>query len=91
MKDHVDRYALPGQEQRKPAGRGQVFERKKQTQMSEGEKVLVAFLEKAADSIRYISSHVKKEHFISQVRKQLGELTEIFNVCLQQTGSLFHT
>ncbi|XP_069429051.1 neuronal acetylcholine receptor subunit beta-3 [Ovis canadensis] len=67
MKDHVDRYSLPGREERKPALRGQVLERKKQKQMSDGEKVLVAFLEKAADSIRYISSHVKKEHFISQV------------------------
>ncbi|XP_027385901.1 neuronal acetylcholine receptor subunit beta-3 [Bos indicus x Bos taurus] len=67
MKDHVDRYSLPGKEERKPALRGQVLERRKQKQMSDGEKVLVAFLEKAADSIRYISSHVKKEHFISQV------------------------
>ncbi|XP_061873817.1 neuronal acetylcholine receptor subunit beta-3 isoform X2 [Colius striatus] len=33
----------------------------------EGEKVIVAFLEKASDSIRYISRHVKKEHFIRQV------------------------
>lgn len=91
MKDHVDRYSLPGREERKPALRGQVLERKKQKQMSDGEKVLVTFLEKAADSIRYISSHVKKEHFISQVREPLGAPTEIFNVCLQQIGSLFQT
>ena len=91
MKDHVDRYSLPGREERKPALRGQVLEKKKQKQMSDGEKVLVAFLEKAADSIRYISSHVKKEHFICQVRERLGAPTEIFNVCLQQMGSLFQT
>ncbi|XP_037600674.1 neuronal acetylcholine receptor subunit beta-3 [Cebus imitator] len=67
MKDHVDRYSIPEKEESQPVVKGKVPEKKKHKQLSDGEKVLVAFLEKAADSIRYISSHVKKEHFISQV------------------------
>ncbi|XP_045374627.2 neuronal acetylcholine receptor subunit beta-3 [Camelus bactrianus] len=66
MKDHVDRYSFPDKDEGKPVS-GKVRDKTKQKQVSDGEKVLVAFLEKAADSIRYISSHVKKEHFISQV------------------------
>ncbi|KAL2762002.1 neuronal acetylcholine receptor subunit beta-3 isoform 2 [Daubentonia madagascariensis] len=66
MKDRVDRYSFPDKDESKPEVKGKVLE-KKQKQMNDAEKVLVAFLEKAADSIRYISSHVKKEHFISQV------------------------
>uniref|UniRef100_A0A2K6BH96 Cholinergic receptor nicotinic beta 3 subunit n=1 Tax=Macaca nemestrina TaxID=9545 RepID=A0A2K6BH96_MACNE len=67
MKDHVDRYSFPEKEESQPVVKGKVLKKKKQKQLSDGEKVLVAFLEKAADSIRYISRHVKKEHFISQV------------------------
>ncbi|XP_071465315.1 neuronal acetylcholine receptor subunit beta-3 [Marmota flaviventris] len=67
MKDHVDRYSFPDKDESKPAVKGKALEKKKQKQLSNGEKVLVAFLEKAAESIRYISRHVKKEHFISQV------------------------
>ncbi|MBV97114.1 Neuronal acetylcholine receptor subunit beta-3, partial [Eschrichtius robustus] len=66
MKDHVDGYSFPDKEESKRAVRGKVLEKRKQKQISDGEKVLLAFLEKATDSIRYISSHVKKEHFISQ-------------------------
>ncbi|XP_002819095.2 neuronal acetylcholine receptor subunit beta-3 [Pongo abelii] len=67
MKDHVDRYSFPEKDDSQPVVKGKALEKKKQKQLSDGEKVLVAFLEKAADSIRYISRHVKKEHFISQV------------------------
>ncbi|XP_012331412.2 neuronal acetylcholine receptor subunit beta-3 [Aotus nancymaae] len=67
MKHHVDRCSIPEKEESQPVVKGKVLEKKKHKQLSDGEKVLVAFLEKAADSIRYISSHVKKEHFISQV------------------------
>ncbi|XP_006897066.1 PREDICTED: neuronal acetylcholine receptor subunit beta-3 [Elephantulus edwardii] len=67
MKDHVDRYSFPDKEESKTTVKAKVLEKKKRKQMSDGEKVLIAFLEKAADSIRYISRHVKKEHFISQV------------------------
>ncbi|KAF6376034.1 cholinergic receptor nicotinic beta 3 subunit [Rhinolophus ferrumequinum] len=67
MKDHVDRYSFPDEEESKPVMKSKVLEKKKQKHVSDGEKVLVAFLEKAADSIRYISRHVKKEHFITQV------------------------
>ncbi|XP_049721456.1 neuronal acetylcholine receptor subunit beta-3 [Elephas maximus indicus] len=67
MKDHVDRYSFPDKDESKPVVKARVPEKKKQKQMSDGEKILVASLEKATDSIRYISRHVKKEHFISQV------------------------
>ncbi|XP_007933263.1 neuronal acetylcholine receptor subunit beta-3 [Orycteropus afer afer] len=67
MKGHVDRYSFSDKDEGKRVVKAKVLEKKKQKQMSDGERVLVAFLEKAADSIRYISSHVKKEHFISQV------------------------
>lgn len=77
MKDHVDGYSFPDKEESKPAVGGKVLEKRKQKQISDGEKALVAFLEKAADSIRYISSHVKKEHFISQVRRLPQARTEI--------------
>lgn len=69
MKDHVDRYSFPDEEESKPVMKSKVLGKKKQKHVSDGEKVLVAFLEKAADSIRYISRHVKKEHFITQVSK----------------------
>lgn len=77
MKDHVDGYSFPDKEESKPAVGGKVLEERKQKQISDGEKALVTFLEKAADSIRYISSHVKKEHFISQVRGPPQARTEI--------------
>nr|XP_036870956.1 neuronal acetylcholine receptor subunit beta-3 isoform X4 [Manis javanica] len=67
MKDHGDRYPFPDGEESQPAVKGRVPEKKQQMQISDGEKVLAAFLEKAADSIRYISRHVRKEHFVSQV------------------------
>lgn len=75
MKDHVDRYASPEQEESKRVVRGKVLEKKKQKQVSDGETVLVAFLENAADSIRYISRHVKKEHSISQVSRLVFRIT----------------
>ncbi|XP_004478328.2 neuronal acetylcholine receptor subunit beta-3 [Dasypus novemcinctus] len=67
MKNHVDRYSFPDKDESKPAVKAKVLEKTKQKQINDGEKVLIAFLENAADSIRYISKHVKKEHFISQV------------------------
>ncbi|XP_019296203.2 neuronal acetylcholine receptor subunit beta-3 isoform X1 [Panthera pardus] len=67
MKDHMDRYSFPDKDESQPVVKGKVLEKRKQRQISDGEKVLVAFLEKAANSIRYISRHVKKEHFINQV------------------------
>ncbi|XP_006860046.1 PREDICTED: neuronal acetylcholine receptor subunit beta-3 [Chrysochloris asiatica] len=67
MKNHVDRYSFPDKDEIKPVVKAKVPEKKKKKQMNDGEKVLIAFLEKAVDSIRYISRHVKKEYFISQV------------------------
>ncbi|CAI9558963.1 unnamed protein product [Staurois parvus] len=51
MKGHVDRFSFLDSE----------------NTANDGERVLIAFLEKASDSIKYISTHVKKEHFIRQV------------------------
>jgi hypothetical protein len=82
MKDHGDRYSFPDKEENKPAVKGKILEKKKQKQISSGEKVLVTFLEKASESIRYISNHVKKEHFISQV-SDLG-FTPCCHCCMQR-------
>lgn len=67
MKDPMERFSVPDGEERRATGPGKVSGKKKQTPASDGERALVAFLERAAESIRYISRHVKKEHFISQV------------------------
>ncbi|XP_033029723.1 neuronal acetylcholine receptor subunit beta-3 [Lacerta agilis] len=64
MKGHVDRYSFSdpkGTWKEKPT------RKHKHKQCKDGEKIVIAFLEKAADSIKYISGHVKKEHFIRQV------------------------
>ncbi|XP_035301653.1 neuronal acetylcholine receptor subunit beta-3 isoform X1 [Cricetulus griseus] len=66
MKDPMDRFSFPDGEEKRAAVRGKVSGKKKHP-TSDGEKVLITFLERAAESIRYISRHVKKEHFISQV------------------------
>ncbi|XP_069482522.1 neuronal acetylcholine receptor subunit beta-3 isoform X2 [Ambystoma mexicanum] len=65
MKGHVDRYGFTEAEESVPAIKSQG--KHKLVKIRDGEKVLISFLEKAADSIRYISGHVKKEHFIRQV------------------------
>ncbi|XP_010615376.1 neuronal acetylcholine receptor subunit beta-3 isoform X1 [Fukomys damarensis] len=67
MKNHADRYSFPDKDEGEPIGKGKVLDKKKQKETSNGEKVLVALLEKAAESIRYISRYVKKEQFVSQV------------------------
>uniref|UniRef100_A0A8C8ZAE0 Cholinergic receptor nicotinic beta 3 subunit n=1 Tax=Prolemur simus TaxID=1328070 RepID=A0A8C8ZAE0_PROSS len=79
MKDHVDHYSLPDKDERKPVVKGKVLEKKKQKQTNDGEKVLVAVLEKAADSIRYISSHVRKEHFIRQVVQDWKRVAQVLD------------
>uniref|UniRef100_A0A8C3T6Z9 Cholinergic receptor nicotinic beta 3 subunit n=1 Tax=Chelydra serpentina TaxID=8475 RepID=A0A8C3T6Z9_CHESE len=65
MKGHVDRYSFSEAGGTIPVLKSKLSGKKKQ--VKDGEKILIAFLEKAADSIRYISGHVKKEHFIRQV------------------------
>ncbi|XP_026722014.1 neuronal acetylcholine receptor subunit beta-3 isoform X3 [Athene cunicularia] len=67
MKGHVDRYSFSETEERETTFKSKVLGRQKHKQAKDGEKIVTAFLEKAADSIRYISKHVKKEHFIRQV------------------------
>ncbi|XP_061489976.1 neuronal acetylcholine receptor subunit beta-3 isoform X2 [Rhineura floridana] len=64
MKGHVDRYSFSD-----PKGtlKEKLMRKHKHKQFKDGEQIVIAFLEKAADSIKYISRHVKKEHFIRQV------------------------
>ncbi|KAJ7335304.1 hypothetical protein JRQ81_013245 [Phrynocephalus forsythii] len=64
MKGHVDRYSFSDPED---TLKQKLVRKHKHRQFKDGEKVVIAFLEKAADSIKYISRHVKKEHFIRQV------------------------
>jgi len=63
MKGHVDRYSFSETEEKETTLKSKLPGK----QAKDGEKLVIAFLEKAADSIRYISRHVKKEHFIRQV------------------------
>ncbi|POI32964.1 hypothetical protein CIB84_003284 [Bambusicola thoracicus] len=67
MKGHVDRYSFSDTEEKETTLKSKLPGKQKHKQAKDGEKVVIAFLEKAADSIRYISRHVKKEHFIRQV------------------------
>ncbi|KAM8983907.1 neuronal acetylcholine receptor subunit beta-3 isoform 2-T2 [Ara ararauna] len=67
MKDHVDRYSFSKTEEKETTLKSKLPGKQKHKQAKDGEKIVIAFLEKAADSIRYISRHVKKEHFIRQV------------------------
>ncbi|OPJ61976.1 neuronal acetylcholine receptor subunit beta-3 [Patagioenas fasciata monilis] len=67
MKGHIDRYSFSETEEKKTTLKSKLLGKQKHKQAKEGEKIIIAFLEKAADSIRYISRHVKKEHFIRQV------------------------
>ncbi|KAM9507648.1 neuronal acetylcholine receptor subunit beta-3 isoform 2-T2 [Guaruba guarouba] len=67
MKDHVDCYSFSKTEEKETNLKSKLPGKQKHKQAKDGEKIVIAFLEKAADSIRYISRHVKKEHFIRQV------------------------
>uniref|UniRef100_A0A8C0EB03 Cholinergic receptor nicotinic beta 3 subunit n=1 Tax=Bubo bubo TaxID=30461 RepID=A0A8C0EB03_BUBBB len=67
MKGHVDRYSFSETEERETTLKSKLLGKQKHKQAKDREKIVTAFLEKAADSIRYISKHVKKEHFIRQV------------------------
>ncbi|XP_037981008.1 neuronal acetylcholine receptor subunit beta-3 isoform X3 [Motacilla alba alba] len=67
MRAHVDRYSFSETEEKGTTLKSKFLGKQKYKQAKDGEKVVIAFLEKAADSIRYISRHVKKEHFIRQV------------------------
>uniref|UniRef100_F6SXB7 Cholinergic receptor, nicotinic beta 3 n=1 Tax=Xenopus tropicalis TaxID=8364 RepID=F6SXB7_XENTR len=67
MKGHVDRFSFFDSESDVSSAKSKPSGKRKNIHASDGEKVLIAFLEKAADSIKYISTHVKKEHFIRQV------------------------
>ncbi|XP_049651854.1 neuronal acetylcholine receptor subunit beta-3 isoform X2 [Accipiter gentilis] len=67
MKGHVDRYSFSETEEKETTLKSMLPGKQKHRQAKDGERIVIAFLEKASDSIRYISRHVKKEHFIRQV------------------------
>ncbi|XP_018413409.1 PREDICTED: neuronal acetylcholine receptor subunit beta-3 isoform X1 [Nanorana parkeri] len=67
MKGHIDRFSFLDSENTGPSTKSKPSGKRKHIQANDGERVLIAFLEKASDSIKYISTHVKKEHFIRQV------------------------
>lgn len=69
MKGHVDRYSFSETEEKETTLKSMLPGKQKHRQAKDGERIVIAFLEKASDSIRYISRHVKKEHFIRQVGK----------------------
>ncbi|XP_062903713.1 neuronal acetylcholine receptor subunit beta-3-like isoform X2 [Mobula hypostoma] len=67
MRGHTDRYHCPGSAPSSPKGKQKVFEDPQHASIKNNEKAMVAILEKAAESVRYISSHIKKEHSIREV------------------------
>ncbi|XP_053911227.1 neuronal acetylcholine receptor subunit beta-3 isoform X2 [Cuculus canorus] len=78
MKGHVDRYSFSDTEEKESTFKSKFPGKQKHKQTKDGEKIVVAFLEKAADSIRYISRHVKKEHFIRQVGEKRVRRDRVF-------------
>ncbi|KAI1887673.1 hypothetical protein AGOR_G00192730 [Albula goreensis] len=66
MRGHTDRYHYPDIELRspelKPQGR-----RQQRAPLGKEDDAWLAMLEKATNSVRYISRHIKKEHFIREV------------------------
>ncbi|XP_072904749.1 neuronal acetylcholine receptor subunit beta-3-like isoform X1 [Hemitrygon akajei] len=67
MRGHTDRYHCPGSAPSSPKGKQKAFENPQHASVRNNEKAMVAILEKAAESVRYISSHIKKEHSIREV------------------------
>ncbi|XP_059832288.1 neuronal acetylcholine receptor subunit beta-3-like [Hypanus sabinus] len=67
MRGHSDRYHCPGSAPSSPKGKQKAFESPQHASVRNNEKAMVAILEKAAESVRYISSHIKKEHSIREV------------------------
>uniref|UniRef100_A0A8C4XAY9 Cholinergic receptor nicotinic beta 3 subunit b n=1 Tax=Erpetoichthys calabaricus TaxID=27687 RepID=A0A8C4XAY9_ERPCA len=68
MRGHTDRYHYPEIDLNSPDVKLKTTEKKRPLSGKEDEnKVLLALLEKATNSVRYISRHVRKEHFIREV------------------------
>ncbi|XP_066576684.1 neuronal acetylcholine receptor subunit beta-3a [Amia ocellicauda] len=68
MRGHTDRYHYPEIELNSPDAKPKMAGKKRPLSGKEDEnKVWLALLEKATNSVRYISSHIKKEHFIREV------------------------
>ncbi|KAJ8382640.1 hypothetical protein SKAU_G00034180 [Synaphobranchus kaupii] len=69
MRGHADRYHCPEVESRspEPAPQNRTPQQKAPGSKEEESTTWLAMLEKATDSVRYISRHIKKEHFIREV------------------------
>ncbi|XP_051875682.1 neuronal acetylcholine receptor subunit beta-3a isoform X1 [Pristis pectinata] len=68
MRGHTDRYHCRGSAPNSPKGKQRANEKHRHTSAKSDENAaMVAILEKAAESVRYISSHIKKEHSIREV------------------------
>ncbi|XP_039614164.1 neuronal acetylcholine receptor subunit beta-3a [Polypterus senegalus] len=68
MRGHTDRYHYPEIDLNSPDVKPKTTGKKRPLSGKEDEnKVLLALLEKATNSVRYISRHVRKEHFIREV------------------------
>ncbi|XP_055488368.1 neuronal acetylcholine receptor subunit beta-3-like [Leucoraja erinacea] len=70
MRGHTDRYHhCPGSAPNSPKGKQKANEKHRHTSSTRSEEhaAMVTILEKAAESVRYISSHIKKEHSIREV------------------------
>ncbi|KAJ8269484.1 hypothetical protein COCON_G00120910 [Conger conger] len=69
MRGHADRYHCPEVESRSPETKpGNAAPQQRAPEAKEDENLAwLAMMEKATDSVRYISCHIKKEHFIREV------------------------
>ncbi|MGH0159829.1 UNVERIFIED_CONTAM: hypothetical protein FKN15_070209 [Acipenser sinensis] len=68
MRGHTDRYHYPEIDLNSPDEKNKLSRKKRPLSGKADEnKVLVELLEKATNSVRYISRHIKKENFIREV------------------------
>uniref|UniRef100_A0A3B3SPY0 Cholinergic receptor nicotinic beta 3 subunit a n=1 Tax=Paramormyrops kingsleyae TaxID=1676925 RepID=A0A3B3SPY0_9TELE len=68
MRGHTDRYRYPDIQLRSPELKPRCKKQARPQAGKEDENIAwLALLERATDSVRYISRHIKKEHFIREV------------------------
>ncbi|XP_067885061.1 neuronal acetylcholine receptor subunit beta-3-like [Heterodontus francisci] len=68
MRGHTDRYHCSESAAASPKVKQKKFEKRRHNMAKNNENAaMITILEKAAESVRYISSHIKKEHSIREV------------------------
>ncbi|XP_007890205.1 neuronal acetylcholine receptor subunit beta-3a isoform X2 [Callorhinchus milii] len=68
MRGHTDRYHCSESNMDSPKSRQKAAEKRRRSSAKDDENAaVVAILERAAESVRYISGHIKKEHSIREV------------------------